>query len=83
MVFHRSLSDSKSPQVSTTLFSILADLIYAVVWMVFTCFLFFKSSFTNPLGIDPSVPFTISITVNVTFHSFLVLLIIISLFALL
>ena len=36
MVFHWSLSDSKSPQVSRTLFSILAVLNNAVVWMVST-----------------------------------------------
>ena len=34
MVFHWSLSDSKSPHVFRTLFSILADLNSAVVWMV-------------------------------------------------
>ena len=34
MVFHWSLSDSKSPQVSKTLLSILAVLNNAVVWMV-------------------------------------------------
>ena len=34
MVFHRGLSDSKSPQVSRTLLSILANLNNAVVWMV-------------------------------------------------
>ena len=36
MVFHRSLSDSKSPQVSRTLLSILAVLDSAVVWIIFT-----------------------------------------------
>ena len=36
MVFHWSLRDSKSPQVSRTLLSILAVLNYAVVWMVST-----------------------------------------------
>ena len=36
MVFHWSLSDSKSPQVSRTLFNILAVLNNAVVWMVST-----------------------------------------------
>ena len=35
MAFHKSLSDSKSPQVSRTLLSILADLNYALVWMVY------------------------------------------------
>ena len=34
MVFHKSLSDSKSPQVSRTLLSILADLNNAVIWIV-------------------------------------------------
>ena len=36
MVFHWSLSDSKSPYVSRTLLSILADLNDAIVWMVST-----------------------------------------------
>ena len=36
MVFHWNLSDSKSPQVSWTLLSILAVLNNAVVWMVST-----------------------------------------------
>ena len=36
MVFHRSLSDHKSPQVSRTFHSILADLNNAVVWLVST-----------------------------------------------
>ena len=36
MVFHRSLNDSKSSQVSRTLQSILADLNNAVVWTVST-----------------------------------------------
>ena len=34
MVFHRNLSDSKSPLVSRTLFSIPNDFNNAVVWMV-------------------------------------------------
>ena len=36
MVFHWGLSDSKSPQVSRTLLSILAVLNNAVIWMVST-----------------------------------------------
>ena len=36
MVSHWSSSDSKSTQVSSTLLSILANLINAVVWMVST-----------------------------------------------
>ena len=51
MVFHWSLSDSKSPQVSRTLLSILAVLNNAVVWMVSTRPPTSKSSspFHNPL----------------------------------
>ena len=36
MVFHRSLSDSKSPQVSRTRLRILAVLNNAVIWIVST-----------------------------------------------
>ena len=55
MVFPWSLSDSKSPQVSRTLLSILADLNNAVVWMVSTHSLISKSSspFTYPLVTVP------------------------------
>ena len=72
MVFHCSLSDCKSLQISWTLLGILADLSNAVVWMVFTCPLISKSSilFTNSLGIVPSVPTTIGITITFMFHSF-------------
>ena len=50
MVFHLSLSDSKSPLVSRTLLSILAVLNNAVVWMVSSCPPTSKSSrpFNNP-----------------------------------
>ena len=71
MVFHWSLSDRKSPQVSRTLFSILADLNNAAVWMVSTRPLISKSSSPciNPLVTLPSAPITIGITVTFTFHS--------------
>ena len=51
MIFHLSLSDSKSPQVSRTRLSILAVLSNAVVWIVSTRPLTSKSSrpFNNPL----------------------------------
>ena len=51
MVFHWSLSDSKSPQVSRTLLSILAYLNNVVVWTVSTRPVISKSSSpcTNPL----------------------------------
>ena len=72
MVFHWSLSDSKSPQVSRTLLSILAVLNNAVVWMVSTCPPTSKSSspFSNPLVTVPNAPITIGIIVTCMFHSF-------------
>ena len=48
MVFHWSLSDNKSPQVSRTLLSILAVLNNAVIWMVST----------RPPTPSPLVPFS-------------------------
>ena len=72
MVFHWSLSDSDSPQVSWTLLSILADLINALGWIVSPCPLIFKSSSpcTNPLVTVPSVPVTIGITITFMFLFF-------------
>ena len=72
MVFHRSLSDSKSPQVSSTLFSIMADFNNAVVWTVSTRPVISKSSSpcTNPLVTVPRAPITIGIIVTFMFHSF-------------
>ena len=72
MVFHWRLSDSKSPQVSRTLLSILAVFNNAVVWMVSTRSPTPKSSrpFNNPLVIVPKAPITISIIVTFMFHSF-------------
>ena len=58
MVFHWSLSDSKSPQVSRTLLSILAVLNNAAVWMVSTRLPTSKSSspFSNPFITVPKAP---------------------------
>ena len=72
MVFHWSLSDSKSPQVSRTLLSIPAVLNRAEVWMVSTWLPTFKSSspFRNPLVTVPNAPITIGIIVTCMFHSF-------------
>ena len=66
------LSDNKSPQVSRTLLSILADLNNTIGWMVSTCPLIFKCSrlFINPLRIVPSAPTTTGITVTFMFHRF-------------
>ena len=66
MFFHWSLSDSKSPQVSRTLLSILADLNNGLHSPSY-----FQSSnlFINPLVTVPSAPITIGITVTFIFHS--------------
>ena len=72
MVFHWSSSESKSPQVSRTLLSILAVLNNAEVWMVSTCPPASKSSslFYSPLVTVPKAPITIGIIVTFMFHSF-------------
>ena len=72
MIFHRSLSNSKSPQVFRTLLSILAVLKNAVVWMVSTHPPTSKSfsPFNSPLVTVPNGPITIGITVTFMFHIF-------------
>ena len=72
MVFHCSLSDSKSPQVSRTRLSILVVLNNVVVWMVSTRPPISKSSspFSNPLVTVPNPPITFGIIVTCMFHSF-------------
>ena len=72
MVFHWSLCDSMSPQVSRALLSILAVLNYVVVRMVSTRPPTFKSSslFNNPLVTVPKAPITIGIIVTFMFHRF-------------
>ena len=71
MVFHWSLIDSKSPQVSWTRLSILAVLCNAVVWIVSTRPLTSKSSrpFNNPFVTVPNAPITIGTIVTFMFHS--------------
>ena len=72
MVFHWSLSDSKSLQVSKTRLRILAVLSHAVIWIVSTRPLTSKSSrpFNNPLVIVPKAPITIGTIVTFMFHRF-------------
>ena len=72
MVFHWRLSDSKPPQVSRTLLSILAVFSNAVVWMVSTRPSTSKSSrpFNKPLVTVPKAPITIGIIVTFIFHRF-------------
>ena len=73
MVFHWSLSDSKSPPVSRTRLRILAVLNNVVVWIVSTRPPTSKSSrpFNNPLVLVPKAPITIGTIVTFMFHSFL------------
>ena len=72
MVFHWILSDSKSPQVSRTLLSILATLSNSVIWIVCTHPPTSKSSrpLNIPLVIVPKAPITIGTIVTFMFHSF-------------
>ena len=72
MVLHWSLSDSKYPQVSRTLLSILAVLNNVIVWMVSTHPPISKSSrpLNNPFVIVPKASITIGIIVTSMFHSF-------------
>ena len=72
MVSHWSLSDSKSPQVTRTLLSILSDLNNAVVLIVSTCPLISKSSSpcANLLVTVPRAPITIGMTITFMFQSF-------------
>ena len=72
MVSHWCLSDKKSPQVSKTLLSNLADHKNTVVCMISIRPVISKSSSpcTNPLVTVPRVPITIGITVTLMFHSF-------------
>ena len=72
MVFHWSLSDSKSLQLSRTLPSILAVLNNVVVWMVSTRLPIskFSSTFSYPFVTFPNAPITIGIIVTCMFHSF-------------
>ena len=72
MVFQWRFSDSKSPQVSRTLLSILSVFNNTIVWMVSTRPPTSKSSkpFNNPLVTVPKAPITIGIIVTFMFHSF-------------
>ena len=72
MVFHGSLSDSKSSQVSRTLLSILAILSNVVIWIVSTRLPTFTSSrpFNYPLVIVLNAPITIDTIAIFMFHSF-------------
>ena len=71
MVFHWSLSDSKSPQVSGTRFRILAVLSNAVVWIVSTRPPTSKSSRPfNNLLVMPNAPITIGTIFTFMFDSF-------------
>ena len=72
MVFHWSLSDGKSTQVSRTLLSILAVPHNAVFWMVSICPLTSKPSspFNRPFVTVPNAPITTGIIVIFMFRIF-------------
>ena len=72
MVFHWSLSDNMSPQISRTLLSILANLNNVVMWMVSTHPPTSKSSspFNNLSMTVPRAPIIIGIIIIFMFHSF-------------
>ena len=72
MVFLWSLSDSKSPQVSRTLLSILSVLNNEIVWMVSNPPPCSKSSspFSNPIVIAPNATIKIGIIITFMFSSF-------------
>ena len=72
MGFHWRLSDSKYPQVSRTLLSILVVFNNAVIWMVSTRLPTSKYSrpFSNPLVTVPKAPITIDIIVSFIFYSY-------------
>ena len=72
MVFHWSLSDSTSSQVSRARFRILAVLRNAVIWIVSPRPPTSKSSrpFNNPLVIVPKASITIGTIVTFMLHSF-------------
>ena len=71
MIFHWSLSDSKSPEVSRSFFNILADLNNVVVWVASTRPLLSSSSspLTKPLWTVPSALITTGINVTFMFHN--------------
>ena len=72
MVFHFSLSDRKSPQVSRTRLRILAVLSNGAVWIVSTRPSTSSSSrpFHYHLVMVPNAPITIGTIVTFMFHSF-------------
>ena len=72
MVFHWRLSESKPPQVSRSLLSILAVFNSAVVWMISTRPPTSTSSkpYINPLATVPKAPITIGKIVTFMFHIF-------------
>ena len=76
MVFHLSLNDSKSSQVSRTLLRILADLNNALVWIVSARLPISNCSrpCTKPPGSVPIAPITTGITVTLMIHSFFLVL---------
>ena len=76
MVSHWRLSESKSPQVSRILLSIMTDLNNTAVWMISTSPIIskFSTPYINPLVTVPNSQITIGIIVTFIFHSFFLFL---------
>ena len=72
MVFYRSLSDSKSPQVSRTLLSILAVLKNVVI-STRPPTSNSSTPFSNPFVNVPKAPITIGIIVTFMFHIIIII----------
>ena len=72
VVFHWSLSEGKSPKVSGTPLSILADHNNVVAWTFSTRPVISKFPIlcTNPSVFVPRAPITIGMGVDFMFHSF-------------
>ena len=72
MVFHWSLSDIKSPQISWTILNILAVFKNVLFWMVSTCPPTSKSSspLYNALVTVSRAPIMIGMIVTFMLHSF-------------
>ena len=80
LVFWWILSDSKSPQISMNLLSILTDLCNAIAQIVLARprISNTSTSLTNPLGTVPKAPILIGTTVSFRSVKFIIIIIIIS-----
>ena len=74
MIFYRSLSDGKSPQVFWILLNLRADISNTQIWIILIrppISNYSSFFFTKPLRIVPSAPLTTGINIIFMFHSVL------------